>query len=256
MTCRSYRETLLDIARGVTTPAPVARDADAHAARCDTCRTHLERQRELTTVLGALRDEASSWSASSSLEQGLLQAIEAKRPASTEHAPARRVTRFWYAAAAAVLIAGVGLGLRGGNGGEPARRQAANVNRDATVELDRAAAIDEMPRSTDATRPREPLGRPVRRVRSHVAAARRDDTARTIEFLPIPTAIGLPSMESARIVRTEVPVSALPSYGLTIAPDAPRSAVQADLLIGQDGQARGIRLVNVRQEQITSRSEQ
>lgn len=54
-------------------------------------------------------------------------------------------------------------------------------------------------------------------------------------------------MESARIVRTELPVSALPAYGLPIVPDAARSAVQADLLIGQDGLARGIRLVSARQ---------
>lgn len=247
MTCRVHREALLDIARGVAVPAAVARDAEVHAAGCAACRRELERQRELTVVLGALRDEASAWSASSSLEQRLLQAVEAERPASIQLAPARRVTPLWYAAAA-VLIAGVWLGVRRQPPDEPPYQQTANVNRQATAPPDRGVGVEAAPRPADAGKARESVAGAARRARNHVAAARPDETARTIEFLTIPTAIGLPPMESARIVRTEVAVSALPSYGVAIAPDAARSAVQADLLIGQDGQPRGIRLVSARQE--------
>jgi hypothetical protein len=41
-----------------------------------------------------------------------------------------------------------------------------------------------------------------------------------------------------------VPIATLPEYGLKIPPDAARSNVEADLLVGQDGQARAIRLVS------------
>jgi hypothetical protein len=146
--------------------------------------------------------------------------------------------------------------VRSGNREEPPHREAAKVNRDATAPPDRAAAIDEPRRSAEGVRPAEPVARRVRRVRTQAAALGRVDAARTIEFLTIPTAVGLPRMESARIIRTEVPVSALPAYGVAIVPDAARSAVQADLLIGQDGQPRGIRLVSARQEQLPPRSEQ
>jgi hypothetical protein len=62
-------------------------------------------------------------------------------------------------------------------------------------------------------------------------------------FVPIPGAASLPSLESASIVRYELPVSTLPRYGVDIMPDAPQRSVEADLLIGQDGYARAIRLV-------------
>lgn len=63
------------------------------------------------------------------------------------------------------------------------------------------------------------------------------------DFMPVPNAAWLPQLESARIVRYELPISALPAYGVPVIPDAARGAVTADLLIGQDGHARAIRLI-------------
>lgn len=63
-------------------------------------------------------------------------------------------------------------------------------------------------------------------------------------FLDIPAAAYLPPMESGVIVRTELPLSALPSYGIQIGPEMNTDAVDVDLLVAQDGLARGIRLVN------------
>lgn len=62
-------------------------------------------------------------------------------------------------------------------------------------------------------------------------------------FVPVPGAGLLPHLESARIVRYALPVAALPAYGVDVVPDAIRRDVLADLLIGQDGHARAIRLV-------------
>src|SRR5436190_1177393 len=66
-------------------------------------------------------------------------------------------------------------------------------------------------------------------------------------FTAIPAAAGLPDFESGEIVRLGIDVTALPNYGIDI-PAGAQSAVQADLLIGQDGQARAIRLVNANLE--------
>jgi hypothetical protein len=62
-------------------------------------------------------------------------------------------------------------------------------------------------------------------------------------FMMLPVAAGLPALESGLIVRVDVPVSALPSYGVEVVTDSSKSQVQADLLIGQDGQPRAIRFV-------------
>jgi hypothetical protein len=63
-------------------------------------------------------------------------------------------------------------------------------------------------------------------------------------FLQIPGTAYLPPMESGAIVRVELPVTALPSYGIQIVPEMNTDSVDADLLIAQDGVARGIRLVS------------
>ena len=63
-------------------------------------------------------------------------------------------------------------------------------------------------------------------------------------FITLPSAYGLPDVESASIIRIQVPLSALPAYGLSIAPDAVTDSIEAELLVAQDGQPRAIRLVN------------
>jgi hypothetical protein len=66
---------------------------------------------------------------------------------------------------------------------------------------------------------------------------------RPVGFVALPGAAGLPDFESGEIVRMEIPLTSLPAYGIEILPDAQGSPVEADLLVGQDGQARAIRLV-------------
>ena len=65
----------------------------------------------------------------------------------------------------------------------------------------------------------------------------------TGEFVPWPGAIGLPPLESGQLVRVELPVSVLPTLGLR-PPSSRKAAVRADLLVGQDGLTRAVRLVD------------
>ena len=62
------------------------------------------------------------------------------------------------------------------------------------------------------------------------------------EFVMVPGAAGLPPMESGTLVRIDVPVAMLASYG--VAPPPGRGAtVTADLVVAQDGLPRAVRLV-------------
>jgi hypothetical protein len=72
-------------------------------------------------------------------------------------------------------------------------------------------------------------------------------------FMPLPTAIGLPPFESGAIVRVEIPLASLPDFGIEVSPDAHGAPIQADFLVGQDGQARGIRLVTTTAKDSRSR---
>jgi hypothetical protein len=93
-----------------------------------------------------------------------------------------------------------------------------------------------------------------------VAAARRTSAPRVVRaasqnqlpqetdglagFIPLPAAGGLPGFDSGMIVRVALPTASLPAFGLAIAPESTQT-VNADLLVGQDGQARAIKLVSL-----------
>ena len=65
----------------------------------------------------------------------------------------------------------------------------------------------------------------------------------SLEFYALPDADSLPPVETATVVRVQLPMSSLRLIGFPINEDRAGEAVQADVLLGQDGLARGVRLV-------------
>jgi hypothetical protein len=63
------------------------------------------------------------------------------------------------------------------------------------------------------------------------------------EFFVVPGAAALPALESGSLVRMDLPVSMLPSLGVT-PPGGLSGVVKADLIVGQDGLPRAVRLLN------------
>jgi hypothetical protein len=62
-------------------------------------------------------------------------------------------------------------------------------------------------------------------------------------FYPLPQAEALPAMENAMVVRVQLAASSLRMMGFPMDEERADAAVQAELLLGQDGLARGVRLV-------------
>jgi hypothetical protein len=78
----------------------------------------------------------------------------------------------------------------------------------------------------------------------HTPSSSRDvQSAAAGDFTIVPGAAGLPPMESGTLVRMDVPVSMLPSLGVT-PPPGQAKAVTADLIVAQDGLPRAVRLVS------------
>ena len=63
------------------------------------------------------------------------------------------------------------------------------------------------------------------------------------EFVMVPGAAALPPMESGSLVRMDVPISMLPALGV-MPPLSPAARVRADLIVGQDGLPRAVRLLD------------
>jgi hypothetical protein len=58
----------------------------------------------------------------------------------------------------------------------------------------------------------------------------------------LPEAEALPAVENAMVVRVQLPVSSLQLMGVPVGEERADASVQADLLLGQDGLARAVRL--------------
>ena len=78
---------------------------------------------------------------------------------------------------------------------------------------------------------------------SHALPSRGVQLGPPDEFSVVPGAAALPPMESGTLVRMDVPVSMLPSLGVTPPPGQVK-AVTADLVVAQDGLPRAVRLVS------------
>lgn len=82
----------------------------------------------------------------------------------------------------------------------------------------------------------------VMQVAAMQAAAPAADDDSDAGFYPLPEAEALPPVENAMVVRVQLPVSSLQLMGVPIDEQRADASVQADLLLGQDGLARGVRL--------------
>jgi hypothetical protein len=63
-------------------------------------------------------------------------------------------------------------------------------------------------------------------------------------FVPIPYLAPPAPYERIEVVRMELPVAALIAAGLSVRTADPGARVEADVLVGQDGRARAVRLVS------------
>jgi hypothetical protein len=74
------------------------------------------------------------------------------------------------------------------------------------------------------------------------SGARREAIVDMADFVAWPGAQAWPPFESGELMRVDLPVSALPGLGLA-PPSSAASVVEADIVVGQDGFARAVRLV-------------
>jgi hypothetical protein len=241
MTCHDFDADIVDLARDAIGGAAAER-VEQHVEGCEACAGRLARERALSHSLKALA-EATPDGRFDGMETCLLAAFSAVHPAAGAPAPPRASVDAWRwlgVAATVVIAAAVWAGWtwRQGQPRETTPGAAVAVPAAPAVASAPAVSEDGPGVARDAATPPTPL----RRVRPQTAGA--GPSAADMRFVPLPTAAGLPELESGRVVRVEFSMSELPAYGIEIAPDAGARVVEADVLVGQDGQPRAIRFVN------------
>ena len=244
MNCAAAREALLDCARDVSMADDVRLALDEHLGGCANCAAELEWQRDLTAALRGLSADARGWTASSTIEDRLREAFASRIAKPMAPFESKRTARWIYALASAAVVA-----LAVWSGTRPSRSTSPDVGRATAASpmtspaVTTRAATEEI--KAESTRvearsaPHRPV--PVRAVTGRRAAPPKQ--VRSFEFITLPGAAGLPELESGSVVRIAVPVGALPEYGLDIVQAGSKTTVDADVLVGQDGLARAIRLI-------------
>jgi hypothetical protein len=261
MTCREFMETaeLLTPSQLLRLPAqeePLA----AHASECGSCREWLESHRTLGNALHALSSETAKQQAGPQVEQAVLQAFRNHDFAPPVVVMPRRATSsLWtlsrvfeygaYAAVAAALIVGVFLGarlLRDSQGKTTPTRasvaatptsgsiKATTDVQSGTTERPVVAATDKLAASVDVKNP--------------AAAVKRSEPAQTTTatstresagYVPLMLCDPLICSGDEQVVRMELPV-----MGSASADGSSGQTVVADVVIGEDGLVRGMRIVN------------
>jgi hypothetical protein len=215
---------------------------ESHVTACPACAADLARHRDLTVALRVLSAEAQTWSASPQIAKRLRAGFEGHHATSVPSPAWEPQTGRWrYALAIAAVVA-----LAAWIGSRAPRPPATPVTAASPAP---APAVATPP----ATAPSlaglhstaRPAASPRRGSRQRAAPAPR---VRSFEFVTLPTAVGLPDLESGSVVRIQVPVGALPGYGVNVISNGSKTTVEADVLVGQDGQPRAIRLVTAAEQ--------
>jgi len=223
MKCSMVEQWLVDVARGVSLDAATLERVRDHVRQCRACAARLERERAISAALHRVAEamEPPSWPPSA--EAALLDAFDRAR------AEPRR-SRVWtaYAAAAAVFALAAALAWTRPPAAAPSRNPAPPPAARGIAPSISAANAG----TRDAPEKREPNW-------AASSRASRPPAART-EFISWPGASELPAFESGHLMRVDLPASMALSLGLVRSADT--AVVQADVLIGQDGFARAVRL--------------
>jgi hypothetical protein len=227
----------------------------AHATGCPACGRRLEVERILTAALRRARIEADP-AVRGGVEDRLRDAMRAAA-APPQRRTGRR-TASAVLAATAVLAVTAWLARPHDPAGEVTAIESSDQGRDRNRRASPAGApagprspVSEvrMDRAGDAATPAPATAEPSRRTIEGPTGLAIGDATLPSEiatvFLPLPGSERL-GLESGHIVRVALPRSVLPSFGVPTREEIEGGMVEADVLFGEDGLARAIRLVGRR----------
>ena len=261
MTCREFMDEaeLLTPSQLLRLPAE-EQPLSAHASECRLCREWLESHRALGDALHTLSSVTAEQQAGPQVEQALLQAFRKQDLASQVVVmPKRAVSSLWtlsrvfeygaYAAVAAALAVGVFLAVR-------VMRETPDKTApvQATVTTpQRSAPLSSTINSKSGTSERPTTGvveevAPVVAAQNPAVAVTRSapdkvtaetSNSETAGYVPLMLCDPLICSGDVQVIRMELPV-----MGSASADGSSGQTVLADVVIGEDGLVRGMRIVN------------
>lgn len=270
MTCEEFEKVVTDLACEFLIEAAARKRGLAHARACVRCAARLQQERALTAALNATAG-AEIAQAPARVKTALLAAFHGQAtpapviaPLSALNESPRRRARWLMAMAAALMLAAILVALqvlRQSSQAEPADGPQATSLAESTTantaapsvrsDVDNAAQgpgtakkedVRPAPQNDRAGNlPKVPRRRFYRPVYHPELAAAPNETV--TEFIPLTAIAESTAMGSGTIVRVEMPRASLIALGLPMNAERALETVRADIVVGDDGLARAIRLV-------------
>jgi hypothetical protein len=258
MNCQRFEELVNDIAREQILDVSVRSEALAHSSECEHCGLRLEDESAITLRLKNFAGGFESVGAPGRVETQLLAAFGERDPVTWQPQSVSRKA-YWIPAIAAMLLIVFGVSIF------RARQSAPAVGKTKAVAVARAGSPTSpvaSPLVPAAGRDEQPQLSVPRKRTSGLGQNRRGATPITnqakpkgpkgptvpneiaTDFLPV-TYGGVANLaDGGRMVRVELPRSAMASFGLPVNMDRANERVKADVLVGVDGLAHAIRFVH------------
>jgi hypothetical protein len=247
MNCQDFEKLAPELARNRLLDAVTREQGLAHAEGCERCATLLAEERALLAGVRVVVAEIAGEEAPARVETALLAAFRAQTAsaASPTVLPLPSQPRWWsgwkpaaVAAGILLLIAVTAIFWRSASSPKPQRDERAAW----PAPTNAPAPPMTPPVDRDQVVAGQPENQP-KRVRRQVSGDDLDEAEVVTPFFPLREGEDLAALESVRLVRVELPGSALKEVGLPVGPETANEPVIADVVLGQDGLARAIRFV-------------
>ena len=261
MNCEDFNEIINELADYKPMAVSTREAGVSHIALCADCAAKLANARAVSATL-LLAAGAESEDAPTQVKENLLAAFAARQQAAQNpnqvvHISSRRKLGWWVAAAAvaaaAVIVFAVILPFWKGALApvnrlpEIAKQASPGLAPTAAPDVIKTPAPVDTSDSTGKKRGIPGKQRPIRGTNRRVVNSGEIETVaqnKSTEFLPLTYLATATAMDSGTIVRVQLSRSALVRLGLPVNIESSNDSVRADVVIGDDGVARAIRLVD------------
>jgi hypothetical protein len=252
MRCDEFDNVVYDLARDGLMDAAAQETAVSHARSCDSCGSRLAAERYLNEAL-AMTAAGETESAPAPVKLALLQAFAAReRTAPAGPIPsARPVRRRLYTVAAAAVLAIVSMISLEIIVRRPPPAPTGQVSLGVTTEPPPPGLQAPSQKPNKGSKSSKGLSKIVRggpkvpagsRQPSDSTVASSDSDALT-DFIPLTHLSSSTAIESGQVIRVKVPLSAFLALGLPVSPEHADELVNAEVVVGDDGVKRAVRLV-------------
>lgn len=257
MNCQRFEELVNDIAREQMLDVSVRDEALAHSSECEQCVLRLKDEVAITLRLRNFAGNFESAGAPARVETHLLAAFE-QRAQVGSRPPFISRKAYWITAIAAMLLIVFALSIFRARQSAPVVvktnavpvAQAGSPTSSVTTPPVPATSGDDrqqfsvLQKGTLANRQNRRRGTPINNQAKPKGPTRPEGNNEiATDFLPV-TYGGVANLaDGGRMVRVQLPRSAMASFGLPVNMDRANEWVKADVLLGVDGLAHAIRFV-------------